>query len=45
MVQVFNLAVPLIERGRPGIALARIERGLPFWRSRAVEPDLLRAWQ
>jgi hypothetical protein len=31
-------AIPLIERGRPDIALARIERGLPSWRGRAVEP-------
>jgi len=31
-------AIPLIERGRPDIALARIERALPSWRGRAVEP-------
>ena len=31
-------AIPLIERGRPDLALARIERALPSWRGRAVEP-------
>ena len=31
-------AIPLIERGRPDIAVARIERSLPSWRGRAVEP-------
>jgi hypothetical protein len=31
-------AIPLIERGRPDIALSRIERAWPSWRGRAVEP-------
>jgi uncharacterized protein len=30
--------IPFIERGRPDIALARIERAWPSWRGRAVEP-------
>jgi AAA+ ATPase superfamily predicted ATPase len=30
--------IPLIERGRPDIALSRIERAWPSWRGRAVEP-------
>lgn len=30
--------IPLIERGRPDIALGRIERAWPSWRGRAVEP-------
>ncbi len=30
--------IPLTERGRPDIALARIERSWPSWRGRAVEP-------
>ncbi|MBO0801586.1 MAG: AAA family ATPase [Nocardiopsaceae bacterium] len=30
--------IPLIERGRPDLALARIERAWPAWRERAVEP-------
>lgn len=31
-------AIPLVERGRSDVALARIERGWPSWRGRAVEP-------
>lgn len=30
--------IPLIERGRPDLALARIEKSWPSWRGRAVEP-------
>jgi hypothetical protein len=30
--------IPLIERGRPALALDRIERGWLAWRGRAVEP-------
>lgn len=30
--------IPLIERGRPDLALDRIERAWPGWRGRAVEP-------
>jgi AAA+ ATPase superfamily predicted ATPase len=30
--------IPLIERGRGDLALARIERSWPSWRGRAVEP-------
>jgi uncharacterized protein len=31
-------AIPLIERGRPDVALARIQRSWTAWRGRAVEP-------
>jgi uncharacterized protein len=31
-------AIPLIERGRGDLALARIEKSWPSWRGRAVEP-------
>ncbi|MGK5447009.1 DUF234 domain-containing protein, partial [Streptomyces radiopugnans] len=31
-------AIPLAERGRGDVALARIERSWPTWRGRAVEP-------
>lgn len=30
--------IPLIERGRPDLALARVEKAWPGWRGRAVEP-------
>lgn len=30
--------IPLVERGRPDLAFARIERSWPGWRGRAVEP-------
>lgn len=30
--------IPLIERGRPDLALARIEQAWPGWRGRAAEP-------